>query len=165
MAETLILRQVRSKLRWVLVGSLVFVGAGLWMIIHPERFSGSPEYVRLVSFASVIFFAWAGFASVRKMFKPTELVLGPQGFQVRGLRPKAVVPWGDIERFFIVTVQRSKLVSYVLKPEARAALRGIASFNASLSLAEADGHLPAYLDRTPEEVCQLLEDWRLRFVS
>ncbi len=114
-----------------------------------------------MGFASVIFFGWTGFAGFRKIFYPTELVLGPQGFQVRGLRPKAVVPWDDIERFFIVTIQRSKLVSYVLKPEARAALRG-ASFNASLSLTEADGHLPAYLDRTPEEVCQLLEAWRRR---
>ncbi|MDY6923765.1 MAG: STM3941 family protein [Pseudomonadota bacterium] len=165
MPETLTLRQSPSKMRWVVVGSLVFVAIGLWMIVYPEGYSRSPEYIRFIGFASVIFFGLAAVASVGSVLKPTELVLGPDGFQVRGRRPKAVVPWSDVERFFIVKIQRTKLVSYVLKPDARAALPGVASLSASFSLTGADGHLPAYLDRTPQEVCELLEAWRIRSAS
>ena len=163
MAETLILRQARSKMIWVIGGSLAFVALGLWMIAYPEGFRRSPEFVRLIGFASVAFFGWTGLGGVRSMFKPTELVLAPEGFQVRGRRPKSVVRWAAVERFYIVTIHRSKLVSYVLKPEERAALRGLASINASLSMTGADGQVPAYLDRTPEDVCELLEAWRLRY--
>lgn len=149
-------------MKWVVLGSLAFVIIGIWMIVHPEGLRRSPEFVRFMGFASVAFFGWTGFTSVRALLKPTEVVLGPEGFQVRGRGPKALVPWADIDRFFIITIQRSKLVSYVLKPEARSALRGMASINASLSLTGADGQLPGYLDRTPEETCELLEAWRAR---
>ena len=152
-------------MKWVVVGSLGFVLIGIWMFIFPEGSRRSPEFVRFMGFVSVAFFGWTGFNGVRSLLKPTELVLGREGFQVRGRKSKAVVPWGAVERFYIVTIHRSKLVSYVLKPEARAALRGMASINASLSMTGADGQLPPYLDRTPEDVCELLEAWRLRSAS
>ncbi|MBU3974227.1 MAG: hypothetical protein KKE42_10575 [Alphaproteobacteria bacterium] len=160
MVETLILRQDASKTKWVLPGSVAFVAFGIWMVINPESSRYSPEFVRFAGLASIAFFGWVGINSFRSRSRPVELILTPEGFEVGGPRPKPIVPWKNIERFFIVTVRGIELVSYDMKPGVGVVRRGLATLNTSLT--GADGQVPAYLDRAPEEVCELLEGWRRR---
>lgn len=160
MAETLILRQDASKTKWVLPGSVAFVAIGAWLVINPESSRYSPEFVRFAGLAAIAFFGWVGINSFRSRSRPVELILKPEGFEVGGPRSKPVVPWKDIERFFVVTVKGIDLVSYDMKPGASGVRRGMAALNTSLT--GADGQVPAYLDRAPEEVCELLEAWRRR---
>ena len=160
MAETLILRQDASKTKWLMLGSVGFVAIGVWMVINPESSRSSPEFVRIAGLVCVFFFGWTGFNRFRSRSNPVELILRPEGFEVRGPQPKPIVAWKNIERFFVVTVRGIELVSYDMKPGAGVVRRGMAALNTSLT--GADGQVPAYLDRAPNEVCDLLEAWRRR---
>lgn len=160
MSETLVLRQDPARLRWVAIGGMALALASAWIGLEPSRFRGSPEFNQIFGLAGFLLF---GLASVRAFFRrPATLTFTSQGFVV-GERP--LTAWPDVERFFIITIRGTKLVSYKLTPEARSALRGRARISAALSLTKADGQVPAFLDRKPEEVCDLLEDWRARFAT
>jgi len=158
LGETLVLKQDSNKLRWVLFGSLVFAVGFAWIGLAPNQFKGSPEFNQVLGFLGFVFF---GVGAVRALAKrPATLTVTSQGFAV-GAAP--FTAWSDVERFFILTIRGSKLVSYKLTKDAKSALRGKAKLGAALSLTEADGYVPAFLDREPEDVRDLLEDWRTRF--
>jgi hypothetical protein len=158
LSETLVLRQDPAKLRWVLLGGAVLTVLSAWIGLDPSRFKGSSEFNQIFGLIGFLFF---GVGSVRALFKrPATLTFTIEGFAVGGRPP---TPWPDIERFFIVTIRGTKLVSYRLTAEARSALQGKSRINAALSLTQADGQVPAFLDRKPEEVRDLLEIWRARF--
>jgi hypothetical protein len=160
LGETLILKQDSTKLRWVLFCWLALAVVFAWIGLDPSRFRGSPEFNQLLGLFG---FLLSGACSVRVLFKrPATLTFTPQGFAV-GERPPT--SWSDVERFFIVTIHGTKLVSYVLTPGARSTLRGKARISAALSLTAAHGQVPGFLDREPEEVRDLLEDWRARFAA
>lgn len=132
------------------------------MILGPTSGSSrySPEYVALVGWLSVLFFGGAGLLWTAKLLKPRQLVLTTEGFQILAFNRGAIRPWHEIERFFIVEVRRTKIVSYVVKPDAKSAAENIAALR--MSGEKADGSLPRLLTLGPEEVYELVEDWRHR---
>lgn len=131
------------------------------MILDPDSFSSRPQ-------ERVLFWGWLGAAlfslsalnGIHSLIKPTELVLTPEGFEVRGRKTGPMIPWSAVERFFVTEVYRTKLVSYDFTPGGKPKRQGVGSMLRMFG----NGHerIPPHLDQGPEEVCELLESWRLR---
>lgn len=162
MSDALILKQARWKSFLAFAAALAFVVAGLWMITHPENSSRYPSaYVAVVGWVCILFFFPAGFSAAYAVFKPTQLILTPQGFEVRALRNRPLVKWRAVEGFFITRVKASKFVSYTLKPDASVE-RGAGGIFGHL---KRNKDLPPHLDKRPEIVRDLMETWRLRYTA
>ena len=98
---------------------------------------------------------------VPRLVRPTQLILTRKGFQVHGLRLKPIVPWNDVECFFISEVASTKFVSFTLKVSAHSPAQRTTAQIASSS--RADGNIPAYLEKGADEVRALLEKWRTQY--
>ena len=160
MGEILVLRQDRSKIAWTIVISLGFVGIGVWMFLEPEGSARyPPELVKVLGPLMGAFFLWNGLLGVRALLDPAELVLTPQGFEVKGWRPKSLVPWSDVEKFSVTSFGLSKLVICTLTPKAdsrfRQRRRGLAFGPINKA-----GLIPPRLEQSPDYACHVLEDWR-----
>lgn len=161
MSDTLILKRARWKSLLALAGSLAFVAGGFWMLAHPGGSSRySPEYVTLVGWACALFFSLSGLSAAHSLFQPVELVLSPQGFEVRGLWGRPLVKWRAVEGFFVTSVRSTKFVSYTLKPDAEG--RGAGGALGQITRKKT---LPAYLEERPDAVRDVMETWRLRYGS
>jgi len=162
LSDRLVLRQSRFKSAGAVLGAAVFVALGLWMISNRHSFErGSPEATLFWGGLSVVFFGAAGLAGLYSLFRPTQLILTREGFQVHGLRLKPLVPWNEVERFSVSKVKSTKFVSFTLKaPTKSPAQRAAALVSAS---GRADGNIPAYLEKGAEEVRVLLEEWRTQY--
>jgi hypothetical protein len=159
-----VLRRSRRKTSLALLGSLALVVIGLFMIVGEPSASSrySPEVVRLIGWISIIFFGWTGLVAVRNLIRPIELILTPDGFSVKGGWKKRAVAWRDVRRFFVAEVRRSKFVCYELNREPT-------EFQRAMGLSSTghwgDGQIPAHLEDHPDDVVELLEDWRRRYMA
>ena len=161
MTATLVLRRSRSKTVLSVLGSIAFVTIGLFMVSGPMSESSrySPEFVNLMGWLCIVFFGGTGLLSVRNLFRPTEVVISAEGFQVKGVRRTPLVPWRDVRRFFIAQVQMSKFVCYELDQEPTALQLATGRGGAG---AWGNGQIPAHLEQHPDKVLELLEEWRRR---
>jgi hypothetical protein len=85
----------RTKLIAVLMGSLVFVGAGVWMFLLPPI---EPTEGKLVGVAAILFFGFAMIVAGRRLFDVEPgLVLDAEGI-IDNSSGVGVgrIPWGDI---------------------------------------------------------------------
>lgn len=157
----LVIRRSRGTSFLITLGSLAFVAGGVFIINGgvADSTRSSPEMIAFFGWAALIFFGLAAIAGVWGMVKPAELVLTSDGFQVRDVRIAPLVRWRDIERFTVASVRGARFVSYWLKPETKPM-----QLMAKIDLGEfPDGALPAHLEKSPEQVCAIMEDWRRRY--
>jgi len=132
------------------------------MIMSPESFSrGSDESNLVLGWFGLLFFGATALPVLRSLVRPTQLILTREGFQVLGLRLKPIVPWNDVECFFISEVASTKFVSFTLKVSAHSPAQRTTAQIASSS--RADGNIPAYLEKGADEVRALLEKWRTQY--
>ena len=156
------LRSSRQKTVLAIFGAVAFVAIGLFMAIGPisESSRYPPEIVRGTGWLCIAFFGGTGLLSVNTLARPKEVHLSPEGFRVKGLRRTPLVPWSHVRRFFIAEIKRSKFVCYELN-------RSPAMLERALVLgrtgAWGDGQIPAHLETHPDQVLELLEDWRRRY--
>ncbi|MEN5053273.1 STM3941 family protein [Brevundimonas naejangsanensis] len=161
MSDRLVLRRPRRKSALIILASAIFVAVGLWMIASPESFDrGSDEFNILVGWFSLIFFGAPGLAELCSLVRPTQLILTREGFQVHGLRLKPVVPWNNVECFFIFKMKSTSFVSFTLKASVQSPAQRATALIASSG--RADGNIPAYLEKSADEVRTLLEEWRIQ---
>ncbi len=66
-----------------------------------------------------------------------------------------------MDRFFIVRVYSTKIVSYELKPETKTALQRLGDSKKAWG----DGSIPVQLQKSPATMLAMLEDWRQRHAS
>lgn len=158
--EELVLRQSRGKTALVILGSAIFVCAGVWMITSPGGSSRySPEFTTLIGWLGVVFFGGVALLSLYRIAEPAKLVLSAKGFQIFGVLRHPLVDWRDVERFFVAEVRKSRFVCYDLKPESKSRYPR----RMELQLGQwGDGQAPAYLEIGVDDVFRVLEEWRAR---
>jgi hypothetical protein len=140
---------------WLLAVSTVFVVIGIWMILDPEGSSRrSAEWQIFGGWFSVVFFGSGTLIGLYTLVKPIEILLTAEGFQIRGPRRGRLVPWNGVESFYVTKVHGAKFVFYK-KTEGAPSLLG----------AMGDVSLPPQLDRSPEALRDLMEQWRTRYAS
>lgn len=106
----------KTKLLLLLLGSLTFVGLGLWFVIDPPAnqhyYRYSPTTILIVGYASIIFFGLCSLIAIRKLSdnKPgliiDDLGLTDNSSGVSGGR----IPWTDISHISVIEIQRRKII-------------------------------------------------------
>lgn len=106
----------KSKIIVMLLGALMFVAIGLWLIISPpsieNSFWGYPIKTAIAGYASVIFFGLCSFFFIRKLFDTkTGLIIDSNGItdNSSGLSV-GYIPWSDIEQISVVEIHKQKLI-------------------------------------------------------
>jgi hypothetical protein len=144
---------------------LVGLFLGLWFI------QGSDEPALAGwSWIGVAFLALGVIGALWQMRRPVRLELSPEGFQVTGIIGSGLIAWRDVETFFIYSAPPDPDGHGGVAPHAAWRLRETASARASTAshlnrmAGEAlDGTAPRTLGRSPENLRDLLESWRVRY--
>ncbi|MET0394846.1 MAG: STM3941 family protein [Chitinophagaceae bacterium] len=125
MTERTEIRVSKSKLVKLTIASLVFVGAGIWLLVkQPTTGNGifdDPAVVKLVGVAAILFFGLALFVSVRKLGdRRPALVIDHTGItDYSSMLAAGLIPWRDIREIRCTKVLRdSLLLIIVTDPEA-----------------------------------------------
>lgn len=106
----------KKKLMLLLVGSLVFVAAGIWFLLNPPKinnpFFGNPNFILIISIAAILFFGLMAFFIARKLpDNRPGLIIDQLGLidNSSALSPGQVL-WSDIENISVIEINRQKLI-------------------------------------------------------
>lgn len=106
----------KKKLIKMLIGSIVFVAAGLWFLIKPPTISnpffGNPTTIFLIGLAAILFFGLISVYIIRKLQdnKP-GLIINSTGLidNSSGVSAGQIL-WTDIENISVIEMHRQKLI-------------------------------------------------------
>jgi len=111
----------KTKMTLTFLGSLVFVGLGLWFIIKPPISNhwlfGNPIIVLILGLVSVIFFGLLAVTIFRKFSdKKPGLTISQQGITDNSSGISAgLIPWTDIQEIKISQVMNQKLLMFIVR--------------------------------------------------
>ena len=161
MTDTLVLRTARWKAALSVCCAVAFVSGGAFMAFGAisESARYPPEFIRMMGWVCMVSFGVAGLFALRNLANPTRVILTPEGFRVEGLRRGVLVPWRNVQGFFLAKVRTLTVVCYELAGRATPAQRALAN---GLADAWGDGQIPAHLTVGPQKMLALLEEWRSR---
>lgn len=110
----------KTKMLMTLLGSIAFVGIGLWFLINPPKinnpFFGNPAYIFIVGLASFLFFGFVAVTIFRKLSdtKP-GLIISRQGIIDNSSSVSAgLIPWGDINEIKFLQVMNQKFLMFIV---------------------------------------------------
>ena len=110
----------KTKMVLTLLGSLVFIGLGLWFVIDPpasnHRVFGNPTRVFTVGLVSMLFFGLVCVVVIRKLVDNRPgLIIHRQGIVDNTSGVSAgLIPWGDIEDIEISQVMNQKFIMIIV---------------------------------------------------
>jgi hypothetical protein len=160
--ETLVLTASRRAVIWAIATCVALIALGAWIMSQGDESGMFGESV-----LGVIVLAGLALFGVNRLVDPQRLILTKEGFTLTGVGG-AVVPWRDVEAFFVHVVPGDDEGTSSPLPLAAWRLREGAAAGSSIaaSLHRAtgglDGSLPTTLGREPEALVALMEDWRQR---
>jgi len=158
METEIILRIKPFKMIGYFVGSLIFVIGGCWMILEGEWMGWLS--VGFFGVGTIIFL-------VQIVPSCSYLHLNQTGFTVCSLFCKHTYQWTDIKEFKMVNFNCGYSTKKLVGIEFALQMKGKDNFLAKSSqfLAECDGCLPDTYGYTPQGLSNLLNDWRLKYIS
>ena len=110
----------KTKMILTFLGSLVFVGLGLWFITNPPKSNhwlfGNPTIVFIIGLASVLFFGLVAVTIFRKFSdKKPGLTINQQGITDNSSGVSAgLIPWTDIQEIKISQVMNQKFLMFIV---------------------------------------------------
>jgi hypothetical protein len=110
----------KTKLLLTLLGSLLFVALGLWLLINPPESNhwlfGNSTVIIITGLASVIFFGLAAVTIFRKFSdKNPGLTINRQGIIDNSSGASAgLIPWTDIQEIKISQVMNQKFLMFIV---------------------------------------------------
>ena len=114
----------KTKMVLTFLGSMMFVGIGLWLLINPPSsnhwFFGNPTVILITGIASVMFFGLGVIISIRKFLdKQPGLTINRQGIIDNSSGISAgLIPWTDIQEIKTYQVLNQKFLMFkVSNPE------------------------------------------------
>lgn len=114
----------KKKSILILIGSIVFVVAGAFFVVNPERFltlrMQNPHIIRIVGIASILFFVLGIFVGIKRLIKSDiALIIDQIGLNVNPKKSLTeFIKWDDILGFEEVKIQSTRiLIIGVKKPE------------------------------------------------
>ena len=111
----------KTKMIMTFLGSLVFVGLGLWFLTNPPKSNhwlfGNPTIVFIIGLASVIFFGIVAITIFRKFSdKKPGLIISRQGVTDNSSGVSAgLIPWSDIQEIKISQVMNQKFLMLIVR--------------------------------------------------
>jgi len=111
----------KTKMTLTFLGSLAFVGLGLWFLINPPKSNhwlfGNPTLIFVAGLASVIFFGLVAVTIFRKFLdKKPGLTISGQGIIDNSSGVSAgLIPWADIQEIKISQVMNQKFLMFIVR--------------------------------------------------
>ena len=111
----------KSKLTLMFLGSVVFVGLGIWFVTNHPKINnpifGNPTTIFIVGLASILFFGLVGFSIFKKLWDKTPgLIISDQGvFDNASGVSAGLVPWTDIVEIRETKVVNQTFINLVVK--------------------------------------------------
>jgi hypothetical protein len=121
MSETVEIELSKSKLTLILLGSIIFVGLGIWFMINPEKLLTtifrSTTMIFFAGLAGVLFFGFVGLFISKKLFdKSPGLVISNDGIVDNSSGVSAgFIPWSDIVEIKETKIVNQKFINLVVK--------------------------------------------------
>jgi hypothetical protein len=119
--DEIIIPLSKSKLTLLMLGSIIFVGAGLWFLISPPEIKhpifGNSTLIFSAGLASIIFFGLMTFFYAKKLpdNKP-GLIIGTDGIIDNSSGIAAgLIKWTDLENISVIEIHRQKLIMLFVK--------------------------------------------------
>jgi len=111
-------RTSKMKMFWAVLGSIVFVALGLWMIMYPDVFSDSRHaaLVPYIAWMCVIFFGLLGLIALLQIFSSkTQIRADENGVFARRLS-NDLIPWSIIDSVDVKEIRMgaSRQVYFIL---------------------------------------------------
>ncbi|TFF38862.1 STM3941 family protein [Mucilaginibacter psychrotolerans] len=106
----------KSKIALMSIGSLAFVAAGVWFIIHPtiRLFGNKPNPILGygLGIAAIAFFGFCAFYLIKKLFDTRPgLIVSEEGITDNcSSYTFGLIPWTDIAGIDVIEIGRQKLI-------------------------------------------------------
>lgn len=114
----------KKKSVLLLIGSIVFVALGVWLLLEADNLTGwrarSPMFTRGIGIASILFFGLGIFVGIRRLIKSEiALIIDPLGLNVNPRKSLTeFIKWDEILGFEEIKIQSTRIVIIgVEKPE------------------------------------------------
>lgn len=110
----------KQKMLLTLLGSIVFVGLGIWFLINPPRISnpilGNPALIFILGLASILFFGLVAVTILRKFSdKKPGLIISRHGITDNSSGVSAgLILWTDIQEIKISQVMSQKFLMFIV---------------------------------------------------
>lgn len=120
-SERIEIQLSKTKLTLMFIGSIIFVGLGIWYVTYPPKVNitifSNPITVFIVGLASIIFFGVVGFSISRKLFdKSVGLILSNEGIDDNSSGVSAgFVPWMDVIEIKDTKVANQNIICLIVK--------------------------------------------------
>ncbi|MBX2921622.1 MAG: hypothetical protein KF746_05445 [Chitinophagaceae bacterium] len=111
----------KQKMILTLLGSIAFVGLGIWFLIDPPKVSnpilGNPAVIFIAGLASLLFFGLVAVTAFRKLSdKKAGLIINRQGIiDNSGGTFGGLVLWADIEEIKVSQVMSQKFLTFIVR--------------------------------------------------
>ena len=114
----------KKKSFLLLLGSLVFVALGIWLVMEGDTLTGwrarNPLFTKGIGFASILFFGLGIFVFIKRLVKSEiALVIDPIGLKVNPQKSTSEsIKWEEINGFEEIKIQSTRiLIISVTNPE------------------------------------------------
>ncbi|UIR54791.1 hypothetical protein LZQ00_10935 [Sphingobacterium sp. SRCM116780] len=105
----------KKKAFFLLIASLIFVIGGIFLVLYPEEFKGSPLVTIFMGIVSALFFGLGVIVSIYQLLKNRlALVLTNQGLYV-GIKNKTFIPWENIKGFREISIHSNSIIIIQIK--------------------------------------------------
>jgi len=111
----------KVKLFLLLLGSTIFVGLGIWLVLNPDQFqdqkNGNPTIVFIIGLSSILFFGLGVIIFIKKLFDKTPgLIISEIGVIYQfNVKYRELIPWTDILEIGETKVVNQTFINIVLK--------------------------------------------------
>lgn len=111
----------KTKMTLTFMGSLIFVGLGIWFLVNPPKISnpilGNSTTFFIIGIASILFFGLVAITIFRKFSdKKAGLIINKQGIIDNSSGVSAgEIPWTDIQEITISQVMNQKFLMIIVK--------------------------------------------------
>ena len=110
----------KTKMTMTFLGSLAFVGLGLWFLINPPKSNhwlfGNPTLIFVAGLASVLLFGLVAITIFRKFSdKKAGLIISKDGITDNSSGVLAgLIPWADIQEIKVSQVMNQKFLMFIV---------------------------------------------------
>jgi len=110
----------KTKMTMTFLGSLAFVGLGLWFLINPPKSNhwlfGNPTLIFVAGLASVLLFGLVAITIFRKFSdKKAGLIISKDGITDNSSGVSAgLIPWADIQEIKVSQVMNQKFLMFIV---------------------------------------------------
>jgi hypothetical protein len=121
--EEKVIELSKTKILLIVLGSLVFIAAGCWMVsldvaqIESQRRFNSPLLVYGIGWIGIVFFGFCWLYGINKLFdRKPGLIFSSIGITDNSSGVSAgLIPWNEIAGFSIYEIHRQKMLVVLLK--------------------------------------------------